>query len=54
MSATPNANEAVVTIPIAVVGMYAAAVLAGDLETIPPGVEDTLCELLLRGLEVRR
>ena len=44
----------VVAIPIAVMGKLAAAVLAGDLETIPEGVEDTLFDLLLHGLEVKR
>lgn len=42
-----------VTIPIAVMGMYVAKVLAGDLEAIPEGIEDTLFELLLHGLEVK-
>jgi AcrR family transcriptional regulator len=45
--------HAVVTIPIAVMGVYVAKALAGDLESIPEGIEDTLYQLLLQGLEVK-
>jgi AcrR family transcriptional regulator len=42
--------EAVVTIACATVGMYVSAVLAGELSTIPPGVESTVYDLLVHGI----
>jgi TetR/AcrR family transcriptional regulator len=49
----PLDPHTVVNIPIAIVGMYVSAVLAGHIEAVPEGVEDTLCELILHGLEVK-
>ena len=42
--------RAVVVAAIATVSMYVSAVLAGDLEKIPAGVEDTVFEILMRGV----
>lgn len=43
--------RAVVWMAVATVSMYASAVLAGRIEAIPAGVEDTVFEVLLRGVE---
>jgi AcrR family transcriptional regulator len=42
--------RAVVVMAIATVTMYVSAVLAGSLPAVPPRVEDTVCDLLLRGV----
>ena len=49
----PIAAHAVASMPIAALGLYASAVLSGDLESIPEGLEDAWLELLMNGLEVR-
>jgi len=45
--------RAVAVLAIAAVGMYVEAVLAGDLDGVPADLDNTLVELLLRGVEVR-
>jgi len=42
--------RAVVVIAMATVGMYVAAVLAGDMAEVPPGVEDTVYDLMVHGI----
>jgi AcrR family transcriptional regulator len=40
----------VVTLAVATANLYASAVLAGDIDVIPDGVEDTLFELIVQGV----
>ncbi len=42
--------RAVVVIAMATVGMYVAAVLAGDMAEVPPGVEATVYDLMVHGI----
>jgi AcrR family transcriptional regulator len=49
----PVDPRAVAVMSIATVAMYVSAVLAGDLPALPAGVEDTVCDLLLRGVGAR-
>ncbi len=46
------ASRAVASMPVAALGLTASAVLAGDLDAIPEGIEDAWFELLMNGLEV--
>jgi len=43
----------VAVVPLSALGMFVSAVLAGDLDKIPEGLEETLLDLILHGLEVR-
>ncbi len=43
----------IAAIPISVIGLYAAAVLSGDVERIPDDLGDLLCEMLMQGVEAR-
>jgi len=45
--------RAVAALPLAALGMYVSAVLSGELEAIPEGLEDSWFHLLMQGLEVR-
>ena len=49
----PGDPRAVVVMAVATVAMYSMAVLSGNLPAIPPGVEDTVFDLLMGGVEVR-
>jgi len=49
----PVDPRAVVVVAISSVGMYVMAVLAGNLPAIPPGIEDTVFDLLMGGVEAR-
>jgi len=42
--------RAVVVMAMATVGMYVAAVLAGDMAEVPPGVEATVYDLMVHGI----
>lgn len=47
----PVDPRAVVVAAISSVGMYVMAVLSGTLPAIPPGIEDTVFDLLMGGVE---
>jgi AcrR family transcriptional regulator len=43
----------IAAIPISAIGLYAAAVLSGDVEGVPHDLGDSLCEVLMQGVEAR-
>ncbi|MBM3287542.1 MAG: TetR/AcrR family transcriptional regulator [Candidatus Eisenbacteria bacterium] len=45
--------EVVVAMPLAVLGIYVAKVLAGEIPAIPERMEESLSDLVLRGAEAR-
>jgi len=42
--------QTVIAMAVATANLYAGAVLAGDIDTIPEGLEDTLYELIVHGV----
>jgi TetR/AcrR family transcriptional regulator len=49
----PVDPHAIAAIPLATIGMFAAAVLCGELEQIPENLGDQLSEVITRGVEAR-
>ncbi len=44
-------SEVVAVVILSAIGMYVSAVLSGDIETIPAHLEESLSDLIMRGLE---